>query len=59
MLFNANQNVIATVRCDSSTVVNIVTGNKTFTSTVTGTVLKLTANDKLWGITTVIIDSNF
>jgi hypothetical protein len=59
LLFNANQNVIATVKCDTSIVINIVTGNKTFTSTITGTVLKLTANDKLWGITTVIIDSNF
>ena len=56
LLFNSNQGTVALITFGVTPGSAVVFGTKTYNVSVSGTVITITPNSTLWGITTLLID---
>lgn len=56
LLFNSNQGTVALFKFDVTPSAAVVFGSKTYTVGINGTIMTITPNTTLWGITTLLID---
>ncbi len=58
IFFNANQAHFVLLRLDTAPTATVIHGSRTFTVSGSGSVFTITSSSKMWGTSTIILDTN-
>lgn len=58
IFFNANQAHFVLLRLDTAPTAKVIYGSRTFTVSGSGSVFTITSSSKMWGTSTIILDTN-
>ena len=58
IFFNANQAHFVLLRLDTAPTATVIYGSRTFTVSGSGSVFTITSSSKMWGTSTIILDTN-